>query len=78
MMTVTQLEALRPALAAWNAANARARREYDAHPIAACAGMRHIDWRGVDLEFPCEEMATMADLCRRCHRDHIKALKEGQ
>lgn len=34
MMTLTQLAALRPALASWNAANKRARDEYTRHPIA--------------------------------------------
>lgn len=49
-------------LAAWNDANARARAEYAAHPIASCPSSRKIRGRWQ----PCDHMATVGRYCRCC------------
>lgn len=71
MLTMTQLEALRTTLAAWNAANMRARREYARRPIAACMGVRRVDGEAI----PCDAMAVDDHLCRRCASERKAAAR---
>lgn len=71
MLTISQLEALRPELDAWNLRQQQARNEYARHPIAACAGIRRIEGEAV----PCDAMAITGDLCRHCLRDRRDAAK---
>lgn len=70
MLTLTQLEALRPTFTEWTNAIKRARREYDQHPTASCAGVRRIDEQTV----PCDRLARTGDtLCLGCRSEATKA-----
>jgi hypothetical protein len=67
MMSLTQLEAVRPLLDQWNAELERSRREYAAHPIVSCLG---ILYGPEGDEWPCERVRNHRDhLCNRCRTE---------
>lgn len=68
-MTRTQLEALRPELAAWNAAVERAREEYAEYPLAFAAD-------GICQRRDCEKKSDRHRLCWT-HRDQIKPIRRA-
>lgn len=61
-MWLSELEALRPLFDEWNAANKRARREHEEHPIVTCLGIIRTDGEAV----PCWNLRVHGDLCRGC------------
>lgn len=66
MFTLTQLEAMRPALDDYNRRNKAARDQYASHPTAICAGWRE-DRKG--NERPCLNGSHPRDvLCKACRK----------
>lgn len=71
MFTLTQLEAMRPALDDYNRRNKAARDQYATHPIAICSGWRE-DGEGNGR--PCLNERHPRDvLCQGCRKAAAKA-----
>lgn len=62
-MWLTQLESLRPTLAAWNLAIQRSMDDYHAHPTASCRRPS------------CDRLAETNGLCRSDERDRRAAMR---